>query len=51
MLYEVITYIYSGVRMRYFISSFIIMALGIAVAYFIGGFEAIYIALLLIILA
>lgn len=36
--------------MRYFISSFIIMALGLVAAWFIGGFGAIYIAFLLIVL-
>lgn len=36
--------------MRYFLSSFVIMALGVLGAYMIGGFQAVYIAFLLIVL-
>lgn len=36
--------------MRYFYSSFIIMAIGLVAAYFLGGFAAIYITFLLIVL-
>lgn len=36
--------------MRYFYSSFLIMALGLIAAYYLGGLAAIYITFLLIVL-